>query len=97
MTSFIETQANLLEWVCNKWPATRKRLLHWSLLFTATVALFVVIARVDELRAFDVFFWPAAALLFVVTLGFGFVVGSTLGVRWALAHGRKTKQPDSGT
>jgi hypothetical protein len=94
MTSFIETQANLLEWVSKKWPETRKRLLHWSLLFVATVALFVVIVRIDELRAFDVFFWPAAVLLFVVTLGFGFVVGSTLGVRWALAHGRKAKTPE---
>ncbi len=86
MTSFIETQTHVLEYVRDRWPETRKRLLHWSLLFAATVTLFVIIGRIDELRSIDLVFWPAAVLFFVITLGFGFVVGSTLGVRWAIAR-----------
>ncbi len=61
--------------------AAQKRLLYWSLLFVAVVTLFWAITRQPELRSFDVVFWPMAGLFFVVTLGFGLVVGARWGQR----------------
>ena len=72
----------------------QKRLLSWSLLFATVVTLFCVIARVDELRSFDVVFWPMAGLCFVVTLSFGLMVGQLWGLRQAKRQSAAGSQPN---
>jgi len=70
-------------------PEVRKRLLVWSGIFVLVFALFLLVANIEELRMFDPVFLPSLFFLVLVTLIYGYVVGTARGLRYCLTWSKK--------
>lgn len=74
-------------------PEVRKRLLVWSGVFVVVFALFLLVANIEELRMFDPVFLPSLFFLVLVTLIYGYVVGTARGLRYCLNWSKKKRPP----
>ncbi len=85
----------LADHLAERRPEVRKRLLVWSGIFVGVFALFLLVANIEELRMFDPVFLPSLLLLVLVTLIYGYVVGTARGLHYCLRWTRKNDAPRS--
>jgi len=79
-----ESLTPLADHLVERRPDVRKRLLVWSGIFVVVFVLFLLVANIEELRNFDPVFLPSLFLLVLVTLIYGYVVGTARGLRYCL-------------
>jgi antibiotic biosynthesis monooxygenase (ABM) superfamily enzyme len=82
-------RSDLVSHLLERRPEVRKRLLLWSGIFAVVLGVFLLIANLEDLRMFDPVFLPALFLLILVTLIFGYVIGSARGLRYCLRWSKK--------
>jgi antibiotic biosynthesis monooxygenase (ABM) superfamily enzyme len=81
--------SSLVNHLLERRPEVRKRLLVWSGVFVVVFGLFLLVANFEDLRMFDPVFLPALFLLILVTLIYGYVIGSARGLRYCLRWMKK--------
>ncbi len=79
----------LVDHLVERRPDVRKRLLVWSAIFVVVFTLFLLVANIEALRMFDPVFLPSLFLLVLVTLIYGYVVGTARGLRYCLTWSKK--------